>query len=69
MPANLPKIRIAKSRGIEDLNYIAFIARDPMSSQQTCDLMTDLILLPRKSNLHLVNLQTASGAVGELPWL
>jgi|GEM_PF-5281577 len=69
MPANLPKIRITKSRGIEDLGDIACIARDPMSPQQTCDLMTDLILLHRKSNLHLVNLQTASGVVGELPWL
>lgn len=44
---------------------IAFIAREPLSPQQTYDLMTDLILLHRKSNLHLVNLQTASGLLKE----
>ena len=44
---------------------IAFIGRKPWSPQQTYDLMTDLILLHRKSNLHLVNLQTASGLLKE----
>ncbi|MEA4924300.1 MAG: nucleotidyltransferase domain-containing protein [Syntrophomonadaceae bacterium] len=44
---------------------IAFISRDPLSPQQTYDLMTDLILLHRKSDLHLVNLQTASGLLKE----
>jgi predicted nucleotidyltransferase len=44
---------------------IAFIARSPLSSQQIYDLMTDLILLHRKSDLHLVNLQTASGLLKE----
>ncbi|PKM78496.1 MAG: hypothetical protein CVU90_01795 [Firmicutes bacterium HGW-Firmicutes-15] len=44
---------------------IAFIARCPLSPQQIYDLMTDLILLHRKSDLHLVNLQTASGLLKE----
>lgn len=44
---------------------IAFISRNPLSPQQTYDLMTDLILLHRKSDLHLVNLQTASGLLKE----
>lgn len=44
---------------------IAFIARKPLSPQQIYDLMTALILLHRKSNLHLVNLQTASGLLKE----
>ncbi|MDD4802550.1 MAG: nucleotidyltransferase domain-containing protein [Syntrophomonas sp.] len=44
---------------------IAFMARYPLSFQQTYDLLTDLILLHRKSNIHLVNLQTASGLLKE----
>ena len=44
---------------------IAFIARGPLSPQQMSDLMTDLILLHQKSDLHLVNLQTASGLLKE----
>ncbi|MEQ8200413.1 MAG: nucleotidyltransferase domain-containing protein [Syntrophomonadaceae bacterium] len=44
---------------------IAFISRYPLSPQQTYDLMTDLIVLHKKSNLHLVNLQTASGLLKE----
>jgi hypothetical protein len=44
---------------------IAFIGRNPLSSQQTYDLMTDLIILHQKSNLHLANLQTASGLLKE----
>jgi predicted nucleotidyltransferase len=44
---------------------IAFLARAPLSIEQISDLMTDLILLHRKSDLHLVNLQTASGLLKE----
>jgi Nucleotidyltransferase domain. len=44
---------------------IAFIGRQPLTPKQTYDLMTDLILLHKKSNLHLANLQTASGLLKE----
>lgn len=44
---------------------IAFVGRNSLSPQQTYDLMTELILLHRKSDLHLVNLQTASGLLKE----
>ena len=40
---------------------IAFISEQQLNSQQLFDLMSDLILLHRKSNIDLVNLQTASG--------
>lgn len=39
---------------------IAFISEQQLNSQQLFDLMSDLILLHRKSNIDLVNLQTAS---------
>lgn len=44
---------------------IAFVSREKLSAKQLNDLMTDLILLHRKSDLHLVNLQTASGLLKE----
>jgi len=44
---------------------IAFISEQQLNSQQLFDLMSDLILLHRKSNLDLVNLQTASGLLKE----
>lgn len=44
---------------------IAFISEQQLGSQQLFDLMSDLILLHRKSNLDLVNLQTASGLLKE----
>jgi len=44
---------------------IAFIARDKLNTQQLYDLMTDLILLHRKSDIDLVNLQAASGLLKE----
>lgn len=44
---------------------IAFVGRNSLNPQQIYDLMTDLILLHRKSDLHLVNLQTASGLLKE----
>ena len=44
---------------------LAFIARNPLGPQQTYDLLTDLIILHSKSNLHLVDLQTASGLLKE----
>ena len=44
---------------------IAFISEQQLGSQQLFDLMSDLILLHRKSNIDLVNLQTASGLLKE----
>ena len=44
---------------------IAFISEQQLNSQQLFDLMSDLILLHRKSNIDLVNLQTASGLLKE----
>lgn len=44
---------------------IAFISESQLSSQQLFDLMSDLILLHKKSNIDLVNLQTASGLLKE----
>ena len=44
---------------------IAFISNEQLSSQQLFDLMSDLILLHRKSHIDLVNLQTASGLLKE----
>jgi predicted nucleotidyltransferase len=44
---------------------IAFISEGQLNSQQLFDLMSDLILLHRKSNIDLVNLQTASGLLKE----
>jgi predicted nucleotidyltransferase len=44
---------------------IAFIPEQQLNSQQLFDLMSDLILLHRKSNIDLVNLQTASGLLKE----
>jgi predicted nucleotidyltransferase len=44
---------------------IAFISKNQLDAQQLSDLMTDLILLHRKSDLHLANLQTASGLLKE----
>ena len=40
---------------------LAFISRQTLDARQLYDFMTDLILLHKKSDLHLVNLQTASG--------
>ncbi len=44
---------------------IAFVSEQQLNSQQLFDLMSDLILLHRKSNIDLVNLQTASGLLKE----
>lgn len=44
---------------------IAFIPKNQLDVQQLSDLMTDMILLHRKSDLHLVNLKTASGLLKE----
>lgn len=44
---------------------IAFISEQQLNSQQLFDLMSDLILLHRTSNIDLVNLQTASGLLKE----
>ncbi|ABI67569.1 type VII toxin-antitoxin system MntA family adenylyltransferase antitoxin [Syntrophomonas wolfei] len=44
---------------------IAFISEQQLGSQQLFDLMSDLIMLHRKSNIDLVNLQTASGLLKE----
>lgn len=44
---------------------IAFISERQLNSQQLFDLMSDLILLHRKSNIDLVNLKTASGLLKE----
>jgi predicted nucleotidyltransferase len=44
---------------------IAFISKKLLNGQQLFDLMSDLILLHRKSKLDLVNLQTASGLLKE----
>lgn len=44
---------------------IAFLSKKQLDVQQLSDLMTDMILLHRKSDLHLVNLQTASGLLKE----
>ena len=44
---------------------IAFMSDPQLDSQQLFDLMSDLILLHRKSNIDLVNLQTASGLLKE----
>ena len=44
---------------------IAFMAEQPLASQQLFDLMSDLILLHRTSKIDLVNLQTASGLLKE----
>jgi predicted nucleotidyltransferase len=44
---------------------IAFLSEKPLNQRQLFDLMSDLILLHRKSNIDLVNLQTASGLLKE----
>lgn len=44
---------------------IAFISNIQLNSQQIFDLMSDLIILHKKSKLDLVNLQTASGLLKE----
>jgi predicted nucleotidyltransferase len=44
---------------------IAFISDDRLGSRQLFDLTSDLILLHRKSDVHLADLQTASGLVKE----
>ncbi|MDD2621293.1 MAG: nucleotidyltransferase domain-containing protein [Syntrophomonadaceae bacterium] len=44
---------------------IAFISNEQLNSQQLFDFMSDLILLHRKSDIDLVNLQTASGLLKE----
>lgn len=44
---------------------IAFISHERLNSQELFDLMSDLILLHRKSKLDLINLQTASGLLKE----
>jgi len=44
---------------------IAFISKKQLNSQELFDLMGDLIILHRKSQLDLINLQTASGLLKE----
>ena len=44
---------------------IAFISNIQLNSQKLFDLMSDLIILHKKSRLDLVNLQTASGLLKE----
>lgn len=44
---------------------IAYVSIIPLEGQQLFDLMTDLIILHRKSAIDLVNLQTASGLLKE----
>jgi len=44
---------------------IAFLSHKPLGSEQLFELMSDLIVLHRKSNLDLINLQTASGLLKE----
>ena len=44
---------------------IAFISEQQLNSRQLFDLMSDLVLLHRKSKIDLVNLQTASGLLKE----
>jgi predicted nucleotidyltransferase len=55
----------------DDYNYsssdidIAFISKKQLDTQQLLDLMTDMIVLHKKSDLDLVDLQTASGLLKE----
>lgn len=44
---------------------IAFISKNKLDGQQLFDLLSDLIILHRKSSIDLVNLQTASGLLKE----